>query len=365
MAPGGSPGMIFMACVILDLWRPRGGRRRPIGRAAPLLLGAALAVTPAGNTSAGAPTDVRATAEKLYQDAYALTLEGDHARACKLYEESDRLDPANGTKLELARCYEKTARPASAWALYVAVAEADAARGNWARGAEARARADALEAELPRLVLMVPASVAALPGLTITRDGVPVGEALWGAPMPVDLGKHTIRASRPDNQAWVGIVNVSRKHETVVVAIPAPSASAPPGRDAPGGREGARDVGNRPPALALAFGGVALAGLTVGGVCGGLALAKWTEVEDLAPGQCSAPARLSGCTQAVADKGAEASRFAAASTAGFVVGGAALAAGALAWLASGSDKGPASAARIHILPAVGSAGVGALVRGEF
>ncbi|MDC3953903.1 hypothetical protein [Polyangium jinanense] len=337
---------------------------RNLPRAAALLLGAAFAVTLAGSASAEVPPDVRATAEKLYQDAYVLALEGHHARACEMYEESDRLDPANGTKLELARCYEATARPASAWALYVAVAEADKATGkNRAREAEARARADALDAELPRLVLMVPASVADRKGLTITRDGVAVGEALWGTPMPVDLGKHTIRAIRPDKQAWESVVNVSRNGETVTVPIPAPAAWAPRVREVPRGRDERRGM-SPPPPLVLSLGGVALAGFTVGGVTGGLAFAKWEEVKEMAPRQCSAPAGLSGCTQAVADKGAEASRFAGASTAGFVVGGAALAAGAIVWLTSGSGKRPA-AGRIEILPVAEPASVGGVVRGAF
>ncbi|MDI1446955.1 hypothetical protein [Polyangium sp. 6x1] len=334
-------------------------------RVARLLVGAALAVAPARPASAEGPPDVRAAAEKLYQDAYALALEGYHARACEMYEESDRLDPANGTKLELARCYEKTDRPASAWALYVAVAEADKVSGkNRAREAEARARAEALEAELPKLVLMVPSSVADRTGLTITRDGVPIGEALWGTPMPVDLGRHTIRAFRPDQQAWEGIVNVSKNGETILVAIPAPAAWAPRGRDVPRGQDGRRGMGP-PPAVALALGGVALAGFSVGGACGGLAFTKWQEALDMAPRQCSAPAGLSGCTQAVADKGAEASRFAAASTAGFVVGGAALAAGAIVWLVSAPGKRPAASGRLQILPSAGPGIVGGIVRGEF
>ena len=316
------------------------------------LLGAALAVTPASDAKAERPPDVRATAEKLYQDAYTLTQKGDHPRACKLYEESDRLDPANGTKLELARCYERTGRPASAWALYVAVAEADEASGrNNARAAEARARAGALEAELPRLMVVVPASITDRSSLTITRDGVPVGEALWGTPMPVDPGQHTIRASRPEKRAWEGTVNVSRPRETVTVAIPAPS------------RDERTSLGP-PPALSLALGGVAVAGLAVGGACGAVAFGRWAEVEARAPTECRDPAGLSGCTQAVADKGAEASRFATASTAGFVLGGAALAAGAIVWLVSPARKRP-TAGRIEILPAAGPTNVGGVVRGEF
>lgn len=318
------------------------------------LLGAALLAIPWGEASAEAPPEVRATAEKLYQDAYALSLAGHHARACKLYEESDRIDPANGTKLELARCYERTGRPASAWALYITVADGDRSTGkNRPREAEARARARALEASLPRLVVSVPQGVARLSGLKISRDGMPLGEALWGTAMPVDLGEHRIRASAPGQTPWEERAQVSRLGETVTVTVPLLS-TAREGK----GRRGAA------PVAAVALAGVGIAGLAVGGICGGMAFAKWGQVEDLAAQQCRDPAGLSRCTPAVAEKGAEASRFAAASTAGFVVGGVGLAAGAVLWFAASAGERP-RAARLEILPAAGPQGAGAIVRGAF
>ncbi|UQA55237.1 hypothetical protein [Polyangium aurulentum] len=329
---------------------------RVIHPAARWILGAALLAALPGEASAEAPPEVRATAEKLYQDAYALSLDGQHARACKLYEESDRLDPANGTKLELAKCYEKTLRPASAWALYVMVADGDKMTGkNWPREAQARSRARALEATLPRLVVVVPESARRKPGLRITRDGVPVGEALWGTAMPVDLGKHAILASAPDNLVWEGEALVSRMGETVTVTIPEVSAF----------HEGEMaGEGGAAPIAALTFAGVGIAGLVVGGVFGGLAFAKWGEVEAMAQGQCHDPSGLSGCTIAVAEKGTEASRYATASTAGFVVGGVGLAAGAALWLVASKGKQP-TPAQIEVLPAMGREGVGAVVRGSF
>jgi hypothetical protein len=322
---------------------------RVIPPAARWILVAALLATPTGGASAAAPPEVLATAERLYQDAYALALDGKHARACKLYEESDKLDPANGTKLELAKCYEKTQRPASAWALYVTVADGDRATGrNRTRETQARARAKALEASLPRLVLMVSEGARRIPSLRITRNGVPVGEALWGTAMPVDLGKHAIRASAAGNWMWKGEGVVSRMGETVTVTMPDPPSAQ----------------GGAAPIAALTLAGVGLTGFVVGSVCGGLAFAKWGEVEDMAQDQCNDPLGLSGCTPAVADKGAEASRYATASTAGFIAGGVGLAAGAVLWFVSSSGKRPASG-RIEILPLAGREGVGTVVRGSF
>src|SRR5262245_20486444 len=91
----------------------------------PLSIALALFTALLAEASGAAPPEVRAAAEQLYQDAYNLARAGRHAEACPMLEESDRLDPANGTKLELAQCYERTRRPASAWVLYVTVADAD------------------------------------------------------------------------------------------------------------------------------------------------------------------------------------------------------------------------------------------------
>jgi hypothetical protein len=323
----------------------------------------------AGAEPSQAPPDMRATAEKLYQDAYRLAQKGELARACEMYAESDRLDPANGTKLELARCYEKTNRPASAWALYVIVADADQVSGkNKARETAARARASALDGVLPKIVVKVPLSAAGVPGLEITRDGMPLSKALWETPLPVDLGAHRIRASAQGFIPWEGEATVTKMAETAVVTIPAleraPATNTIVKSPVTRGEAEANKGGSGPPVLALVLGGAGLAGLAAGGACGGAAFAKWADVKELAAQQCSDPKGFSGCTQTVADKGAEASRLATASTVGFVAGGAALAGATVAWIALSSDK-RGRTARIDVLPLAGPAGGAFVVRGAF
>ena len=88
----------------------------------------------------------------------------------------------------------------------------------------ARKRAAALEPRLPKLVVDVS---GAAPGLEVKRDGVVIGTAAWGTPIPVDPGAHRISASAPDKLPWETTVQ-SAEGKTARVAIPRdlPNAAA-------------------------------------------------------------------------------------------------------------------------------------------
>src|SRR5437764_5986851 len=58
----------------------------------------------------------KATAEALFEDGKRLASAGEYAAACPKFAASQKLDPAVGTALNLADCYEKLGRTACAWA---------------------------------------------------------------------------------------------------------------------------------------------------------------------------------------------------------------------------------------------------------
>src|SRR5262245_7033223 len=140
--------------------------------------------------SAAADGDA-AAADVLFTEGKRLLGQGDIKAACPKFAESYRLDPALGALLNLASCHEKEGRVATAWSEY-RQAEAEARRANDRREAFSRKQAEALEPRLPRLTLVLG---GATPGLTITRNGVPVGDGSFGTDLPVDPGVQEITAS--------------------------------------------------------------------------------------------------------------------------------------------------------------------------
>ena len=184
-----------------------------------------------GARSAAAQENAEAPASRaLFDEARRLMNAGQFAAACPKLEQSQHLRAGIGTQFNLAECYEKLGRFASAWSLYSQVAADTKALGQPEREQVARERARALEARVSYLLLTVPASVA---GLELTLDGSALLPALWGVATPVDPGEHAIVARAPGHTAWQGVARVPDHAARINLEIPrlAPSAAtsaAPP-----------------------------------------------------------------------------------------------------------------------------------------
>jgi hypothetical protein len=232
------------------------------------LLGTALW---ASAPSAYAQSD-SAAARALFAEARSLMDDERYEQACPKLEESLRLDHGMGTQFNLAHCWEKMGRTASAWALFLDVAAAARAGNQPQRETAARERAKVLESKLTRLRIDVS---DAAPGTEVERDGQDVRKASWGTGVPIDPGKHVVRVSAPGKQTWSDEVDVPASGRTFTVTVPAltdapierPGIEAEPAQAAPVEADVPKPAGggiNGQRVAALVVGGVGLAAVATG-----------------------------------------------------------------------------------------------------
>lgn len=198
-----------------------------------------------------------AIAQKLYDDAMQLMAEKKYAEACPKLAESNQLDTGMGTRFHLADCYENIGRLASAWALFTDVADEAKRTKQKGRESVARQRATQLEGRLPKITLQVPTSVANVSGVEVRDGDNIVKPPLWGQPLPVDPGKHTIAVRAPGRHTWEKTVVLKEgATETIVIGELLPT-------------------GSRIPKGAITLGSVGVASIVVGSVFGLQARSKW------------------------------------------------------------------------------------------
>jgi hypothetical protein len=236
---------------------------------------AGLALAGAPSARAQVSADDRVAAESLFADARRLMHAGEYERACEKLEASRALEPALGATLNLADCYEKIGRTASAWAEFkVAAGEAQRV-GDATRKATALERASALEPRLSRLWLQ-----AADPSITVLRNGELVKAGILGNAIPVDPGTHRLEAKAPGKAAWTTSVDVAGEGATVEIRIPPLADLAPAAPiDAPMDAPVASESGGARSALTWVSAGIGLAGIATGVTFGLLASSSWSKVE--------------------------------------------------------------------------------------
>jgi hypothetical protein len=216
-----------------------------------------------------------AAARALFSEGRQLLSAEKYAEACPKFEESLRLDPGMGTQFNLAHCWEKIGRTASAWAMFLDVAAAARAGNQPQREAAAKERAAALEPKLTRLRIVVPEPA---PDAKIFRDDQEVGKAAWGTAMPVDPGEHVIRVTAEGKKDWTQDVKVPQTSRTFSVTVPplealpaAQPSSSPDKQEVVSDTSSPHDNGSSgggggSKAPALVIGGIGIAGLAVGTV---------------------------------------------------------------------------------------------------
>jgi hypothetical protein len=316
----------------------------------------------AAPTPVGAQPAATTAAEALFEQGRALMKAGDLARACEKFAASHQAEPSVGALLNLGDCREKNGQLATAWTRFRQAAAMASKAGEGKRERYALGRARKLAPRLSYLLVRV-GEDARVPGLTLTRDGEPVGEALWGQAVPVDAGAHVIRAQAPGRVARDIDVQVRGEGARIEVSVPtlAPRGDRGDGDGAGDGGAGdsADDIGDvgdgdvvgdgdtvgdtepdRPAGmpgrrkLALVIGAVGLAGLAAGGAFGVSARGKWNEAQD---GHCDEDNLCDREGVALVD---DAKQRGAIANIAFVAGGVTLAAALVLWLTARPQRGP-------------------------
>ncbi|MGK3966590.1 hypothetical protein WMF38_20680 [Sorangium sp. So ce118] len=167
-------------------------------------------------------------AERLFREGRALLVEQRFAEACPRLEESQRLEPSLGTKLNVAFCHERLGDVATAWVGFQEALITARTAGDAAREAFARARLDALAPRVPWLRVRVAAGDAGADQVTILLDGAALDPVAWDKELPVDPGEHVVAAAHQGEVFWQTTVTLGEA-ERVDVAVPAP---APPEAEA-------------------------------------------------------------------------------------------------------------------------------------
>ena len=303
-----------------------------------LALGVALALlAPSSPVEADTADTNRTAAEALFREARNLMAEGDYVTACPKLADSQNLDPAIGTLLNLGLCYRHLGRTASAWSAYREAAAMARAADQEERLEVAQREADALEPTLSQLTLAVDPT-SAPEKLELRLDGVLLPETLWGVAAPVDPGEHVVEAAAPGKLPWIHSIEIVKEGSQVVDvpeledAPPEPEEERPPAVKAtpavpPPSPPIEQPALNGQQLIALGVGGVGVVGAVVGSIFGLSAISARDDSDSL----CST---RNVCTEEGIERRDDALSHAAVSTIAFGISLAALGGAAALWFTS-------------------------------
>jgi len=222
-----------------------------------------------GTVSPGAMAQGKdpAAADALFRAGREAMKNKDYATACPKFAESQRLDPAPGTLLNLAQCEEGLGKTASAVQHYRDVTELLPATDQ--RAGHANERIAALLPRVPKLTITL--ARGAPEGTRVTRSGVELGAASFGEPLPVDPGQHEIVVSASGRKTTRTTLTIkSGENRTVTASVGEPvaeSAETEPEPKREASTPAARgDVGSAPAAKSGAGSTVRTLGYVAGAI---------------------------------------------------------------------------------------------------
>jgi hypothetical protein len=291
----------------------------------------------------------KAAADALFAEGRALAAQGKYSEACEKFAESEKFEPSVGTSLNLGECHERLGRTASAYGAFGEAKRLAALRKDVEREAHAAERRAAVEPRLSRIALSIPNAV---PGVKVLLDGKELGVGAIGASIPVDPGKHVVRATAPDKPVFEKLLEVGPGPLTVAVEVVFLGDKLAPATWTPLRKAG------------IAVGALGVVGVFVGGGFGVGAIVKNNASKD----ECL-PGNATTCSNDGVSLRNQAGTFADVSTGTLLAGGVLVGAGVGMFFLGGANvqEKPRSkdAKTWHVLPVLAPGLSGATFGMEF
>ncbi|HEY6176900.1 MAG TPA: hypothetical protein VIX73_20735 [Kofleriaceae bacterium] len=225
-------------------------------------------------------------ADQLFKKGKKLLGEKKYAEACTAFEQSDRLDPEIGAKLNVALCYREWGKLATAWRWFTE-AEQMAIKAGDDRAKRIHALIAELDPSVPRLKLSLPPD-AVLDGVAVRLDGAELAPGEIGEDRRVDPGPHRIETV-VNGAARSKTVAVERGGTDVVLDVPVkPRPRGAPGATGKSGTTTAPDIGD--PAQTRRWLGLGVSGAgVVASWCGRTTCTRSASRSRPRPISCSPP----------------------------------------------------------------------------
>jgi len=279
-----------------------------------------------------------------------------YVEACRKLELAHNYDKSlDGIVLNLATCYQRQGKWASAWGRFKDSLVRAEKSGNEARIAAAKQGIADTEPRISRVMLKVAATV---PGMELRRDDKVVDPNELGIAVPIDPGEHSISASAPGYKTWTTKFTIAVTAESRTIEVP-PLEAEPKtaGKDVGTGDATATTPSSPIPGYVALGAGVLLVGAGVGAH-----FVARSAYDDYKAG-CAAQ------TTPTCEDDAGKSKVQTWQTISFVAGGVGLVAAGIGveQIVTSKGKGESrpAAGSITASPTVGANGVGFALSGSF
>ncbi|HEY1957912.1 MAG TPA: hypothetical protein VGH28_19965 [Polyangiaceae bacterium] len=294
-------------------------------------------------------------AKTLFDQGQKQMEEKNYAAACASFKASNEQVARIGTLLNLADCYEKAGKLASAWGAYFDAINLGRRQGRPEYEEFAQKKKDELEPKLLKLTIDVPLDVR-VDGITVRRDNVVVEPAAWGVPIAVDPGNHSVDVIAPHKLPEHKEIQVDEDHKMAELKVDK-LLDAPVVKQTEQTQVVEKVVQVPSMWTPLRIGGIVLGGVGVASVVVGsiLGLVANSTYQSALKNECGGDPNA--CNVAGVSDGATAHSLAGVATGLFVGGLIAVAGGVTLFVIGAPHQHPEAAAmRFRVQPMIGGAG---------